>query len=246
MAGSEALVRAWLEGDWNVVEGAFFDCWSNALLLDRFEIPSDWLKFRAFDWGFAKPFCVQWWAIAGDDVPDKKIKRGAMICYREWYGCTDPDVGLRMTAEQVRDGILMKDDEEITFSVADPAIFSEDGGPSIAERMRPIYWKPADNKRVARGGHAGGWDQMRGRMIGDENPMIFWFKDCTHSIRTIPALQHDQNRMEDLDTNSEDHAADTTRYACMSRPWIPVTQLEAIKTDPWGRRINAQPSWKIM
>ena len=246
MAGSEALVRAWLEGDWNVVEGAFFDCWSNALLLDRFEIPSDWLKFRAFDWGFAKPFCVQWWAIAGDDVPDKKIKRGAMICYREWYGCTDPDVGLRMTAEQVRDGILMKDDEEITFSVADPAIFSEDGGPSIAERMRPIYWKPADNKRVARGGHAGGWDQMRGRMIGDENPMIFWFKDCIHSIRTIPALQHDQNRMEDLDTNSEDHAADTTRYACMSRPWIPVTQLEAIKTDPWGRRINAQPSWKIM
>ncbi len=24
--GSEALVRAWLEGDWNIVEGAFFDC----------------------------------------------------------------------------------------------------------------------------------------------------------------------------------------------------------------------------
>src|SRR6516165_2980214 len=27
-SGSETLVRAWLEGDWNIVEGAFFDCWS--------------------------------------------------------------------------------------------------------------------------------------------------------------------------------------------------------------------------
>ena len=27
--GSAELVRAMREGDWNVVEGAFFDCWSN-------------------------------------------------------------------------------------------------------------------------------------------------------------------------------------------------------------------------
>jgi hypothetical protein len=33
-------------------------------------------------------------------------------------------------------------------------------------------------------------------------------------------LQHDQDRPEDLDTESEDHAADSVRYACMSRPLI--------------------------
>src|SRR5262245_55139740 len=27
MVGSDTLVRAWLEGDWTVVEGAYFDCW---------------------------------------------------------------------------------------------------------------------------------------------------------------------------------------------------------------------------
>ena len=39
-------------------------------------------------------------------------------------------------------------------------------------------------------------------------------------IRTIPMLQHDKNRAEDLDTEAEDHAADSVRYACMSRPYI--------------------------
>jgi hypothetical protein len=49
--------------------------------------------------------------------------------------------------------------------------------------------------------------------------MLFFFETCVHSIRTIPALQHDEKNPEDLDTSQEDHAADETRYACMSRPW---------------------------
>jgi hypothetical protein len=52
-------------------------------------------------------------------------------------------------------------------------------------------------------------DQLRARMIGDgSTPTIFCFSTCLDSIRTIPVLQHDPNRAEDLDTNSEDHAAD--------------------------------------
>jgi hypothetical protein len=50
--------------------------------------------------------------------------------------------------------------------------------------------------------------------------MIYCFSTCRDSIRTIPVLQHDPNRAEDLDTNSEDHAADDWRYAAMSRPWL--------------------------
>jgi hypothetical protein len=33
-------------------------------------------------------------------------------------------------------------------------------------------------------------------------------------------MQHDVQRPEDVDTDGEDHAADETRYACMSRPFI--------------------------
>jgi hypothetical protein len=47
--------------------------------------------------------------------------------------------------------------------------------------------------------------------------MMVCFSTCTDSIRTIPVLQHDAMRPEDLDTDGEDHAADEWRYACMSR-----------------------------
>jgi hypothetical protein len=44
------------------------------------------------------------------------------------------------------------------------------------------------------------------------------------AIRTIPFLQHDPDRHEDLWSDSEDHAADSARYACMSRPWVPMKE----------------------
>jgi len=49
--------------------------------------------------------------------------------------------------------------------------------------------------------------------------MMAVFSNCLDFIRTVPALQHDQTRPEDIDTDGEDHAGDEGRYACMSRPW---------------------------
>jgi len=67
----------------------------------------------------------------------------------------------------------------------------------------------------------GGWDQVRWRLIGDEDgdPMMFFVDHCRDAIRTLPMQQHDENRPEDLDTEGEDHAVDDIRYACMSRPF---------------------------
>lgn len=232
MQGSENLVKAWLEGDWSVIDGAFFDCWSTQRhVLAPFEIPADWTRFRSFDWGSAKPFSVGWWAIASEQFCGPSgavVPRGALVRYREWYGSQSPNVGLKLTAEQVATGIIERDgDDKIGYAVADPSIFAMDGGPSIAERMYAatkgkVAFRPADNKRVSQMGAMGGWDQMRARLVGDGdgNPMIFTFSTCKDSIRTIPALQHDANRPEDLDTDGEDHAADEWRYACMSRPYV--------------------------
>lgn len=48
--GSETLVRAWLEGDWSVIEGAFFDCWSTEKhVIKPFTIPPDWASGRKND-----------------------------------------------------------------------------------------------------------------------------------------------------------------------------------------------------
>jgi hypothetical protein len=75
---------------------------------------------------------------------------------------------------------------------------------------------------VAKLGAMGGWDQVRARLIGNAmgQPLIFFFNVCRDGIRTLPALQHDLDKPEDVDTNSEDHAPDEIRYACMSRPWV--------------------------
>jgi len=232
LVGSEQLVKAWLSGDWNAVEGAFFDCWDTASHVVRpFTIPEDWTRFRSMDWGSARPFSVGWWAIASDDYQTETgiIPRGSIVRYREWYGCKEgePNTGLKMTAEEVGLGIQAKEvGDKIAYGVLDPAAFSQDGGPSIHERMskatdHKVTFRPADNKRVSQKGALGGWDQMRGRMKGDgERPALFVFSTCNDFIRTVPLLQHDADRPEDLDTESEDHVADEARYACMSRPYI--------------------------
>jgi hypothetical protein len=233
-SGSKELVKAWLEGDWSVIEGAFFDCWElDKHVVRPFEIPEDWLRFRAADWGSAKPFSVGWWAVVADDYQTgaddngRVLPRGSLVRYREWYGSSAPNVGIKFTAEEVALGILAKEQpgEKITYGVIDPAAFAVDGGPSIAERMAKVgvSFRRADNKRVAQMGALGGWDQMRQRMKGEEGrPMIYCFSTCVDSIRTIPALQHDLDKPEDLDTDGEDHAADEWRYACMSRPYQPM------------------------
>lgn len=232
LVGSEQLVKAWLNGDWNAVEGAFFDCWQSEKHIVRpFAVPSDWVKFRSMDWGSAKPFSVGWWAIATENFRvegGRVIPRGAIVRYREWYGCKpgEPNVGLKLTAEEVGRGILEREKgDKVDYGVLDPAAFAQDGGPSIHERLSAatdykVIFRRADNKRVSQAGAQGGWDQMRGRMKGDgESPMLYVFSTCTDFIRTIPSLQHDINRPEDLDTDAEDHIADEARYGCMSRPY---------------------------
>jgi hypothetical protein len=148
-----------------------------------------------------------------------------------------------MTAEQVAEGIRDRERDDPKpkdgqmLGVADPAIFAEDGGPSIAQRMvraARVMFRPGDNKRVPLRGAMGGWDQLRARLIGDGDgrPMIVFFSTSIHAIRTLPILQHDPNRAEDVDTEGEDHCADEIRYACMSRPYIRDAAV-TVPRDSW-------------
>lgn len=231
MQGSQAVVRAWLHGDWSVVEGAFFEEWETRRhVMEPRELPKEWVRYRAADWGSAKPFAVYWMAVSDGSV--EGIPRGALVVYREWYGvATDttgqvkPDVGVKLTAEEVADGIRLREaGERVEFGVLDPAAFANHGGPSIAERMaaRGVQFHRADNTRVGARGAMSGWDQVRARLKGDEDgqSMIHFFSTCVHAIRTLPAMQHDMMRPEDMDTDGEDHCADAIRYGCLARPWI--------------------------
>jgi hypothetical protein len=262
-SGSAELVRAWLEGDWSVVEGAFFDTWSARNIVAPFAIPDHWTRIRGFDWGYAAPFSVGWWAVVSDLHPLEwrpagfgagvpALPRGALVRYREWYGSNGrPNEGLRLDAEAVAAGIRERErGETVTRAVADPSIFRQDGGPSIGERLRRagVAFRPADNTRVGKVGALSGWDQMRARIRGLEGtPMLYVFDTCRDFIRTVPVLQHDPMRPEDLDTRAEDHIADEARYVCSSRPMaarLPKTPTRA--DDAWTREWGRGTSWKTM
>jgi len=241
LSGSKELVRAWLEGDWAVIQGAFFDNWSTARHVTKpisSGIPKHWMRFRAGDWGSAKPFSFGWYAVASDDtqLPNGMwLPRGGLLRYQEWYGSSAPNVGLKMTAEAVGTGLkersvhdydgLKAGEQPYSYTSIDPATFANDGGPSIAERMMASgsgALQPADNTRVGKLGHIVGWDLCRQRLDGEaeDRPMFAVYETCPDFIRTIPLLQHDDTRAEDVDTDAEDHAGDEWRYACASRPWI--------------------------
>jgi hypothetical protein len=74
--GPPELVRAWLEGDWSVVAGAFFPEFSiDRHVVEPRSLPGYWHRFRSLDWGSARPFSIGWWAVSDGELAE--FPRGA-------------------------------------------------------------------------------------------------------------------------------------------------------------------------
>ena len=258
--GSPQLVQAWKDGDWNVTLGAFFPEFNeHTHVIKPIVIPSTWAVGRAMDWGSAKPYCVLWFAIVGEDTyvnsrygERLKMPRGALCVYRELYGCKinpdgtyEPDTGTYETASAVGRRIVgIESGERVEIAVLDPACFNVISGPSIAEQLGNggAHFGPADNTRIAKRGAMSGWNMVRERLTGETDeygkpfgePMLFFFETCMHTRRTLPIVQADMNHPEDITPNVEDHAVDTVRYMCNSRPFISRRSRAAT-----GERIGA-------
>jgi hypothetical protein len=231
--GSAALVKAWLEGDWNVIVGAYFtDASASQHLIRPFAIPQRWTRFAGFDWGSAHPFAMEWCAVSDGEGP---LPKNAAVVYRECYG-GKTNKGWGWHAEKVADHLkALEGKDKPQWRRADPSVWKEDGGPSIGERMgaRGLTFLPGDNRRIA------GWDQIRARLVGDDAPMLYIFETCTDLWRCLTAAQHDPSKAEDLDTEGDDHSLDALRYALMGRPYarpqlvknLPIRGLESATFD---------------
>src|SRR6185369_15597086 len=178
--GADSLVRAMLDGDWDIVAGQAFEKLRREVhSIEPFEPPEDWLCFGSLDWGSSKPFSFGVWAVAnGNAIPDGRIyRRGALIRWKEWYGWNGkPDEGKRMEVEDVASGIKARlAGRRLAYIAADPAIWKVDGGPSHAERMlgKGVILRKSDNAREQ------GYLEVRQRIAGDEEgPMLFVTKNC--------------------------------------------------------------------
>ncbi len=229
----EAERKALLDGDWDIFEGQAFTEWRNAPdngrtythVIRPFEIPDSWPRYRSFDFGYAKPFSVGWWAVDQD---------GRVYRYRELYGCSgEENEGVRLTPKEIAARIKEIENKyeqgHRVLGIADPAIFKATDGESVSEQMEKegVYFIPGDNTRLA------GKMQLHYRLKFDDEgyPMLYVFDNCKDFIRTIPTLIYSKNDPEDIDTNGEDHAYDDTRYFLMERP------LKAIVKKPREFRI---------
>lgn len=226
--GSADLVRAWLWGDWDVQINSYFgtDFQVKKHVVSSMEIPDHWTRYCGFDWGSSHPFC--WLAAAVSDGTACKDRHGrwhlfpagALIIYREWYGMRPgrPNVGIQMSNEDIAAGIRLRTKgEDIRLTVTDSLPFQFRGGPKMAEvfRQHGVPMIKGDDSRIP------GWAQLRARLQGrDGVPMVYICEDCIHLIRTLPALQPDRLKLEDVDTEGEDHAADALRLICMMRPIV--------------------------
>ena len=222
------LKKAWLDGDWGIFEGQFFEDfidrpehyqdrqWTH--VIDPFEIPAGWTIYRSFDFGYGKPFSVGWWAVD---------YQGRLYRILELYGCTDePNTGVKWPPDRIFQQIAKTEREhrwlkgKDIIGVADPSIWDGSRGIPISEMaaQQGVYFTKGINARLP------GWMQVHYRLAFDEDgfPQMYVFRTCSAFIRTIPLMQYDPHDPEDLDTTAEDHVADEVRYMCMARPIKPV------------------------
>jgi hypothetical protein len=234
------LKQAWLEGRWDVFEGAFFEefrvtpdpqaCYDAGItveeaaeqrlwthVIEPFNIPKEWKVYRSYDFGFGKPFACNWYAVDYD---------GTAYMIAELYGCTGtPNEGVKWSPEQQfreiarieREHPLLKGKR--IHGVADPSIWDGSRGIAIIEEAEKqhLWFDKGINDRIP------GWMQIHERLKFDEygKAMLYIFSSCKDTVRVIPLMMYDEHKPEDLDTDLEDHILDSIRYFCMMRPIAP-------------------------
>lgn len=162
---------------------------------------------------------------------------GSLIQIYEWYGCKKNDQGemeigsnkgLKMSARNIAKGIS---DIETSLVLNGWIKKKPDPGPAdnrirqvidsdldtIEKIMQDegIYWTESDKSP---GSRIVGLQLIRDRMeasVKGEGPGIYWMRTCRASIEILPNLPRDEKKLDDVDTEAEDHPYDMTRYRAL-------------------------------
>lgn len=210
LALPEKQRRQLYDGDWSVAEGAAFSEWRpNVHVIEPFEIPTEWRRFRSCDYGYSSFSAVHWFAI------DPAYE--TLIVYRELYVSKHTGRDLAIAVLKAEKG------DSITYGVLDSSCWHQRGqvGPSIAEEMIAMgcRWRPSDRTHGAR---VNGKNMMHQRLKIDpitEKPGIVFFNTCRQIISDLPIIPSDPKGTDDIDPRyANDHAYDSVRYGVMSRP----------------------------
>ena len=184
LALPSSLRKAFLEGDWSIFAGQYFDIFSASRHVrpsTLVEIKPWWPKWISMDWGFAHPASVHWHAQDGNKT----------ITYREDYGS---GIGEKEWGERI---VEKSRGEKIeAFYLSPDAFAKRTSSNTIADIIGRVLRSagmvppvPADNNRV------GGARLMYQVLFND-----LWeiSSDCKKLIECLPTLIHDPDNPEDV------------------------------------------------
>ena len=243
--GDEAMTDALLHANWDAPIGDFFPQYDERRHVTKnFTPPKWWFKFITFDWGMSDPFCALWWTVSDgeefiDEIGEKRwFRRGALIAYREWYGCDrkDPSKGCEMRNSEIAWGIRDRTIEDFSGVILTDSKPFQDiglGERSQKYKISDVFAEAGVPLVKANTARVTGWAQLRDRLIGkDGDPMLIFTESCRFTRDYLPALGRSKNDREDAeDTGEATHASDCVRYACTARPFT-VDRKKETSTDP--------------
>jgi phage terminase large subunit len=251
------LRRAFLDGDWEVFPGQYFDNFDVTRHISRAETVDWkpwWPRWISIDWGFEHPSATYWHAAAPGR--DESAPRQTVITYREYvtHRTAPRDLAHEIIARSVAQAsacapslghnpldlgfrTISHTHEKIDAIYLSPDAFARrTDEASIADQMGDVFAAagfprpiPADNDRI------GGWMLMYQMLDADE-----WLltDNCIELIRTIPTLVRDTARIEDIEKMEGDDPADAARYGLKSR--YATRAAYSIEHLPYEARLSAR------
>lgn len=240
---NEALRKAYLDGDWDIMAGQFFsEITKSVHFIDPFPIPGHWNRFGAYDYGFNHPAAFGWFATDED---------GNVYLYREL-------VQSKMRVDQFAKAVNAFSDTSLLYPIVagrdcwtqKSTLRDDKQPPTVADEFltHGIQLKPAVIDRVQ------GANQLRSYLAWRDRPgnkpRFYIFKNCPISFDCVARMIHDPDHVEDVlkvdavegDPSSGDDAYDMVRYGLMSRPAItdPIKPRIAFGSPAWHAQQNEQ------
>lgn len=240
------------DGRWVAAEGAVYEDYRyETHVIEPFEIPDDWTRFRSIDFGYRNPFVCQWWALDEDD---------RMYLYREIYMsertvATHADTIKRIEAgfsqgewdeltTDEKDDIWRNDGERIAYTVTD-----HDAEDRATLRENGIQTTAAQKAITV------GIEKVQERFViqGDGRPRIFFFNDAlielderlddvkkpTNTVAEMSGYSYhrgqDGKPVKEEPVDIDNHGMDAMRYAVMSRDGKVQPEVKPSDFNPFRR-----------
>jgi hypothetical protein len=242
---SQALVQAWLEGDWDVIAGAYFDCFGPHCIIPASEIrPDSWWPFwLGGDWGFKHSTAIYWFTT--DD-------RGRTIVTNEMVtsGKSAEELAEMIAGQSQLQGNRKIDDFWFSPDAFAQRTDAETVGDQLGNALIPYglpYPARGSNDKIgsAQLMYKLFKHRVGGKPDGEPDPQLLISDACPELLNVLPAIIHDPDKQEQTLKMDGDDPFDGCKigvYGKLGPRRMPIADQLAAKInspDPTVRHIQA-------